>query len=121
MKSTISILMAILIVGLALAILQRAVIAITVVFGIAVVLFILRMIYEANPKVKIRRAEEARLAAESAQRAAQAALEHAEHEKRAAAVVVGKQWCWYEPWLNRVREECQQHPERYEGRRPVAG
>lgn len=37
------------------------------------------------------------------------------------AVVVGKQWCWYEPWLNRVREECQQHPERYEGRRPVAG
>lgn len=28
-------------------------------------------------------------------------------------VAVGKQWCWYETWLNRVREECQQHPELY--------
>lgn len=29
------------------------------------------------------------------------------------AVAVGKQWCWYEPWLNRVLEECQQNPDRY--------
>lgn len=29
------------------------------------------------------------------------------------AVAVGKVWSWYETWLNRVREECQQHPERY--------
>ena len=29
------------------------------------------------------------------------------------AVAVGKTWCWYETWLNRVREECQQHPDRY--------
>lgn len=33
--------------------------------------------------------------------------------KSYGAVVVGTQWCWYETWLNRVREECQQHPERY--------
>ena len=26
------------------------------------------------------------------------------------AVAVGK-WCWYETWLNQVREECRQHPE----------
>lgn len=29
------------------------------------------------------------------------------------AVAVGKTWCWYETWLNRVREECKQHPDRY--------
>src|SRR6202522_3704084 len=29
------------------------------------------------------------------------------------AVAVGKQWCWYDTWLNRVREECQRHPDRY--------
>jgi hypothetical protein len=29
------------------------------------------------------------------------------------AVAVGNQWGWYETWLNRVREECQQHPDRY--------
>ncbi|MBU3888580.1 DUF3644 domain-containing protein [Methylosinus sp. KRF6] len=29
------------------------------------------------------------------------------------AIAVGKTWCWYEPWLNRVREECEQHPEQY--------
>lgn len=29
------------------------------------------------------------------------------------AVAVGKQWCWYETWLNRVREECEQHPDQY--------
>ena len=28
-------------------------------------------------------------------------------------VAVGNQWAWYETWLNRVREECQQHPDRY--------
>lgn len=26
------------------------------------------------------------------------------------AIAVGKTWCWYETWLNRVREECEQHP-----------
>jgi hypothetical protein len=29
------------------------------------------------------------------------------------AIAVGKQWCWYEPWINRVLEECQQNPDRY--------
>jgi hypothetical protein len=29
------------------------------------------------------------------------------------AVAVGKTWCWYDTWLNRVREECQQHPQLY--------
>ena len=29
------------------------------------------------------------------------------------AIAVGKTWCWYETWLNRVREECQQHPDIY--------
>ena len=29
------------------------------------------------------------------------------------AIAVGNQWCWYDTWLNRVREECQQQPERY--------
>ena len=29
------------------------------------------------------------------------------------AIAVGQTWCWYETWLNRVREECQQHPERF--------
>jgi hypothetical protein len=33
--------------------------------------------------------------------------------KAYGAVAVGKQWCWYETWLNRVREECQQHPGQY--------
>lgn len=28
-------------------------------------------------------------------------------------VAVGKTWCWYETWLNRVREECEQHPQLY--------
>ena len=30
------------------------------------------------------------------------------------AIAVGKQWCWYETWINRVREECQQHPNLYQ-------
>jgi hypothetical protein len=29
------------------------------------------------------------------------------------AIAVGKTWCWYDPWLNRVREDCEQHPDRY--------
>lgn len=29
------------------------------------------------------------------------------------AVAVGKVWSWYETWLSRVRQECQQHPARY--------
>jgi hypothetical protein len=29
------------------------------------------------------------------------------------AVAVGDQWGWYETWLNRVREECQQNPDCY--------
>lgn len=29
------------------------------------------------------------------------------------AIAVGQTWCWYDTWLNRVREECQQHPEKY--------
>jgi hypothetical protein len=29
------------------------------------------------------------------------------------AIAVGNTWCWYENWLARVREECQQHPGRY--------
>lgn len=28
-------------------------------------------------------------------------------------VALGGQWGWYETWLNRVREECQQNPNRY--------
>jgi Protein of unknown function (DUF3644) len=38
--------------------------------------------------------------------------------KSCGAVAVGTQWCWYETWLNRVREECQQHPERYKAAAP---
>jgi hypothetical protein len=29
------------------------------------------------------------------------------------AIAVGSQWCWYETWLNRVREECQHNPNKY--------
>jgi hypothetical protein len=29
------------------------------------------------------------------------------------AVSLGRQWGWYDSWVNRVREECQQHPEIY--------
>jgi hypothetical protein len=35
--------------------------------------------------------------------------------KAYGAVAVGKQWCWYDTWLNRVREECKQHPDQYKG------
>lgn len=38
------------------------------------------------------------------------------------AVAVGKQWCWYDSWINRVLEECQQNPDRYRATpRPAAG
>jgi hypothetical protein len=30
------------------------------------------------------------------------------------AIAVGKTWCWYETWLNRVREECEQHSPLYQ-------
>jgi hypothetical protein len=29
------------------------------------------------------------------------------------AIAVGNTWCWYDTWLNRVREECQHHPDAY--------
>lgn len=29
------------------------------------------------------------------------------------AIAVGKTWCWYDTWLNRVREECEQRPAVY--------
>jgi hypothetical protein len=35
------------------------------------------------------------------------------------AVAVGSQWCWYETWLNRAREECRQHPDKYQTVPPV--
>ncbi|MDA9529894.1 DUF3644 domain-containing protein [Bradyrhizobium sp. CCBAU 25338] len=28
-------------------------------------------------------------------------------------IAIGKTWCWYETWLNRVREECERSPEKY--------
>lgn len=33
--------------------------------------------------------------------------------KHYGALAVGKTWCWYQSWLDRVREECEQHPELY--------
>jgi hypothetical protein len=27
--------------------------------------------------------------------------------------ILGGQWCWYETWLNRVREHCQENADRY--------
>jgi hypothetical protein len=29
------------------------------------------------------------------------------------AFAVRNTWCWYESWVNRVREECEQHPDKY--------
>jgi hypothetical protein len=34
-------------------------------------------------------------------------------KKGYGVVAVGKTWSWYEGWLNRVREECVQTPEKY--------
>ncbi|WP_301750473.1 DUF3644 domain-containing protein [uncultured Erythrobacter sp.] len=33
--------------------------------------------------------------------------------KHYGALAVGEMWCWYQSWLDRVREECEQHPEIY--------
>lgn len=33
--------------------------------------------------------------------------------KSYGTIAVGKTWCWYETWLNRVREECKRHPNEY--------
>lgn len=41
--------------------------------------------------------------------------------KSYGAVAVGKQWCWYESWLNRVREECQTNPGQYRTAPVVVG
>lgn len=40
-------------------------------------------------------------------------LDAKDHAKGYGAIAVGKQWCWYEPWVNRVLEECRDHPDRY--------
>ena len=29
------------------------------------------------------------------------------------AIAVGRTWCWYDTWLNRVREECEQNPAQF--------
>ena len=34
------------------------------------------------------------------------------------AVAVGKVWCWYENWLERVRLECRENPDRYRADHP---
>ncbi len=34
-------------------------------------------------------------------------------KKNYGAIAVWPQWCWYDSWFNRVREECQQHPDLY--------
>lgn len=34
-------------------------------------------------------------------------------KKSYGAIAVGKQWCWYESWLQRVREECREHLDKY--------
>lgn len=33
--------------------------------------------------------------------------------KHYGALAVGNIWCWYKTWLDRVQEECEQHPEQY--------
>lgn len=35
------------------------------------------------------------------------------------AVAVGNQWCWYDTWLNRVREECEQRNDVYRSVPPL--
>ncbi|MDP4033616.1 MAG: DUF3644 domain-containing protein [Pseudorhodobacter sp.] len=34
-------------------------------------------------------------------------------KKGFGVVAVGKQWCWYEIWVTRVRDECARNPEKY--------
>jgi len=46
-------------------------------------------------------------------------LDAKDPKKGCGAVAVGKQWSWYDSWLNRVREECQQHPDLYRSRREI--
>lgn len=41
----------------------------------------------------------------------------AKNPKEGYGVFVVKTWYWYETWLNRVREECAQHPQRYQSPR----
>jgi hypothetical protein len=45
-------------------------------------------------------------------------LQAKEPAKGYGVVVVGTQWYWYDKWLERVLEECQQHPDKY--RTPIA-
>lgn len=40
-------------------------------------------------------------------------LDAKDPKKSYGAIAVGKQWCWYETWLIRVREECYTHQEMY--------
>jgi Protein of unknown function (DUF3644) len=44
-----------------------------------------------------------------------------EPAKGYGAIAVGKLWSWYEIWLTRVREECQQHPDLYRTGTVVTG
>lgn len=46
-------------------------------------------------------------------------LKAKEPAKSYGIVAVGKVWSWYEAWLKRVREECEQNPDKY--RTLVAG
>lgn len=46
-------------------------------------------------------------------------LKAKEPAKSYGIVAVGKVWSWYEAWLKRVREECEQNPDKY--RTSVAG
>jgi hypothetical protein len=87
MKGLFSIVFAIIIVGVALAILQWAMVAVAVVAAIVIVLFILTAIYEARPEVRIRRVEEERVAAENAKIATQRAMERAEQAKESARIL----------------------------------
>ena len=41
------------------------------------------------------------------------ALKAKEPSKGYGAIIVGKHWYWYDTWLQRVREECAKHPDRY--------
>jgi hypothetical protein len=38
--------------------------------------------------------------------------------KGLGAVAVGKVWCWYENWLERMRLECRENPDRYRADHP---
>ena len=34
-------------------------------------------------------------------------------KKSYGVVILGGQWCWYDAWLNCVREHCIEHADRY--------